>query len=113
MGCQGWLPDPKGSLSTVIPLQAIARTNQEVQQAIADRSDEQPLHFMHHHAHQKRVSTNAKTLCFLKISGLNNFVCMQLHEIKAHRTFKLATKYSRSTVMVKRVQSVFMNKFRQ
>ena len=35
------LPDPKGSLSTVIPSRAITRANQEVQQAIADRSDEQ------------------------------------------------------------------------
>ena len=63
MGCQHWLPDTKGSLSAVIPSRAIARTNQEVQQAIADQSDKQPLHFMHHHARQKRVSTNAKTPC--------------------------------------------------
>ena len=69
MGCQRWLLDPKGSLSAVIPLRAVARTNQEVQQAIADRSDEQPLHFMHRHARQKCVSTNAKTPC-IKISGL-------------------------------------------
>ena len=35
----------------------------------ADRSDEQPLHFVHHHAHQKHVSANAKTPC-IKISRL-------------------------------------------
>ena len=37
------LPDPKGSLSTVIPSRAIARANQEAQQAIADQSDEQSV----------------------------------------------------------------------
>ena len=63
------LLDPKGSLSAVISLRAIARANQEVQRAIVDRSDKQPLHFMHCHAHQTHVSTNAKTPC-IKISGL-------------------------------------------
>lgn len=33
------LPDPKGSLSAVVPSRAIARANQEVQQTLADQSD--------------------------------------------------------------------------
>ena len=69
MGCQRWLLDPKGGLSAVIPSRAIAQTNQEVQKAITDQTDKQPLDFVHHHACQKRVSTNAKTPC-IKILGL-------------------------------------------
>ena len=37
------LPGPKGSLSTVIPSRVIGQANQDVQQAIADQSDEQSV----------------------------------------------------------------------